>query len=134
MHCRAFAEERAQALGTSLQELTGGAASSSGGFSKTDEEARRRWRDQRDQQEKEEGISIANGADLPFQQGTTVLLERLMHCCASLVPHECNGFQFAFKAISNASDVDVRARRARSGGKWGACLACIRRDFLLRFW
>ena len=71
VHRRAFAEERAQALGTSLQELTGGAGSSgSGGFFETGEEARRRWREQRDaqdQQEKEEPISIAKGANLAFQ-------------------------------------------------------------------
>ena len=70
VHCRAFAEERAQALGTSLRELTGATGSSgSGGFFETGEEARRRWREQRDsqdQQEREEPVSIAKGADLAF--------------------------------------------------------------------
>ena len=71
VHCRAFAEERAQALGTSLLELTGAAGGSgSGGFFETGEEARRRWREQRDsqdRQEKEEPISVAKGADLAIQ-------------------------------------------------------------------
>lgn len=65
VHCRAFAEERAQALGTSLQELTGKANSSSGGFFETGEEARRRWREQRDQadkQDKQEPVSVLNRA------------------------------------------------------------------------
>ena len=71
--CRAFAEERAQALGTSLQELTGAAdstsGSSSGGFFQTGEEARRQWREQRkkldEEEEEEEEVSIVNSG-LPF--------------------------------------------------------------------
>ena len=66
--CRAFAEERAQALGTSLQELMGGASSasgsSSGGFFETGEEARRQWREQRERLDEEEPVSFVN-SELP---------------------------------------------------------------------
>ena len=86
MHRRAFAEERAQALGTSLQELTGAAGSSgSGGFFETGEEARRRWREQRDaqdQQEKEEPISIAKGVNLPFSMMHLSIHPGFKYCCA----------------------------------------------------
>lgn len=66
---RAFAEERAQALGTSLQQLTRGtdsaSGSSSGGFFGTGEEARRQWREQREKLDKEqEPLSIVN-SELP---------------------------------------------------------------------
>ena len=67
--CRAFAEERAQALGSSLQELTGGADSASGGssagFFETGEEARRQWREQRGKLDEEEPLSVVN-SELPL--------------------------------------------------------------------
>ena len=87
MQRRAFAEERAQALGTSLQELTGAAGSSgSEGFFETGEEARRRWREQRDaqdqQENKEEPISIAKGANLPFSTMHLSTIQNSKYCCA----------------------------------------------------